>query len=169
VANQLLKNRSNISKRRLVRSARRLSRCLLPQARATPRGRSAWRIFLQRSTFRSSNTTRTTRRGRARPLDVSNGHITPVRYAAMAHAGYFPIAECLTLRKFGTRLQGHPERTKLPGVETTSGPLGSGLGQAAGYAYGARMDSKKFRVYAFMSRWRAGCRQHLGGGDVCWQ
>lgn len=84
-------------------------------------------------------------------LILSNGHITPVRYAAMAHAGYFPVEECLTLRKFGTRLQGHPERTKLPGVETTSGPLGSGLGQAAGYAYGARMDAKKFRVYCFMS------------------
>ena len=84
-------------------------------------------------------------------LILSNGHITPVRYAAMAHAGYFPVAECLTLRKFGTRLQGHPERLKLPGVETTSGPLGSGLGQAAGYAYGARMDGKKFRVYALMS------------------
>ena len=84
-------------------------------------------------------------------LILSNGHITPVRYAAMAHAGYFPVAECLTLRKFGTRLQGHPERLKLPGVETTSGPLGSGLGQAAGYAYGGTMDKKKFRVYALMS------------------
>ncbi|TSC69417.1 MAG: transketolase N-terminal domain protein [Parcubacteria group bacterium Gr01-1014_56] len=84
-------------------------------------------------------------------LILSNGHITPVRYATMAHAGYFPIEECLTLRKFGTRLQGHPERTKLPGVETTSGPLGLGLGQAAGYAYGARMDGKKFRTYCFMS------------------
>lgn len=84
-------------------------------------------------------------------LFLSNGHISPVRYAAMAHAGYFPVAECLTLRKFGSRLQGHPERTRLPGIETTSGPLGSGLGQAAGYAVGARMDSKKFRVYAFMS------------------
>jgi transketolase len=84
-------------------------------------------------------------------LFLSNGHITPVRYAAMAHAGYFPIEECLTLRKFGTRLQGHPERTKLPGIETTSGPLGSGLGQASGYAYGARMDNKKFRVYCSMS------------------
>ncbi|OGC85045.1 transketolase [Candidatus Adlerbacteria bacterium RIFCSPHIGHO2_12_FULL_53_18] len=82
---------------------------------------------------------------------LSNGHITPVRYAAMAHAGYFPVEECLTLRKFGTRLQGHPERERLPGVETTSGPLGSGLGQAAGYAYGARMDGKKFRVYGLMS------------------
>jgi transketolase len=84
-------------------------------------------------------------------LFLSNGHITPVRYAAMAHAGYFPLAECLTLRKFGTRLQGHPERERLPGVETTSGPLGSGLGQAAGYAYAARMDHRNFRVYGLMS------------------
>jgi transketolase len=84
-------------------------------------------------------------------LILSNGHIVPVRYAAMAHAGYFPVEECLTLRKFGSRLQGHPERLRLPGLETTSGPLGSGLGQAAGYAYGARMDGKKFRVYCAMS------------------
>jgi len=84
-------------------------------------------------------------------LMLSNGHIVPVRYAAMAHAGYFPIEECLTLRKFGSRLQGHPERLRLPGMETTSGPLGSGLGQASGYAYGARMDGSKFRVYCFMS------------------
>jgi len=84
-------------------------------------------------------------------LILSNGHICPVRYAAMAHAGYFPLEELKTLRKFGTRLQGHPERERLPGVETTSGPLGSGLGQAAGYAYAARMDKKSFRVYCFMS------------------
>jgi transketolase len=71
-------------------------------------------------------------------LILSNGHIVPVRYAAMAHAGYFPVEECLTLRKFGTRLQGHPERTRLPAVETTSGPLGSGLGklQAMPMAHG---------------------------------
>lgn len=84
-------------------------------------------------------------------LILSNGHIVPVRYAAMAHAGYFPLEECLTLRKFGSRLQGHPERQRLPGLETTSGPLGSGLGQAAGIAYGARMDGKKFHVYCAMS------------------
>lgn len=84
-------------------------------------------------------------------LILSNGHIVPVRYATMAHAGYFPLEELKTLRKFGSRLQGHPEREKLPGVETTSGPLGSGLGQAAGIAYGARMDKKKFRVYCCMS------------------
>ncbi|HEX9608825.1 MAG TPA: transketolase [Candidatus Paceibacterota bacterium] len=84
-------------------------------------------------------------------LILSNGHITPIRYAAMAHAGYFPLAEAKTLRKFGSRLQGHPEREKLPAVETTSGPLGSGLSQAAGIAYGARMDDKKFRVYCLLS------------------
>ena len=84
-------------------------------------------------------------------LILSNGHITPVRYSVMAHAGYYPLEETKTLRKFGTRLQGHPERERLPAVETTSGPLGSGLGQAAGYAYGARMDGKKFRVYCLMS------------------
>ena len=75
-------------------------------------------------------------------LILSNGHICPVRYAAMAHAGYFPVEECLTLRKFGSRLQGHPERLRLPGLETTSGPLGSGLSQAAGIAYAFRMDEK---------------------------
>lgn len=84
-------------------------------------------------------------------LFLSNGHITPIRYASMAHAGYFPVEECLTLRKFGSRLQGHPERHKLPGVENTSGPLGSGLSQASGYAYAARMDDKKFRVFCAMS------------------
>ncbi len=84
-------------------------------------------------------------------LILSNGHIVPVRYSVMAHAGYFPVEECLTLRKFGSRLQGHPERTKLLGMETTSGPLGSGLSQAAGMAYALRMDGKKNRVYCLMS------------------
>lgn len=84
-------------------------------------------------------------------LVLSNGHITPIRYTTMAHAGYFPLAELKTLRQFGTRLQGHPERERLPGLETTSGPLGSGLSQAAGMAYGARMDSNPIRIYCFMS------------------
>jgi len=84
-------------------------------------------------------------------LILSNGHICPVRYAAMAHAGYFPVNECLTLRKFGSRLQGHPERLRLPGMETTSGPLGEGLSQAAGVAYAARMDGRACRVYCLMS------------------
>jgi len=84
-------------------------------------------------------------------LILSNGHTCPIRYVAMAHAGYFPVEELKTLRKFGTRLQGHPERDKLPGVETTSGPLGSGLGQASGIAYAAKMDGRTFRTYCIMS------------------
>ena len=84
-------------------------------------------------------------------LILSNGHIVPIRYATMAHAGYFPMEETKSLRKFGSPLQGHPERARFPAMETTSGPLGSGLGQAAGIAYGARMDGKKFRVYCLMS------------------
>lgn len=83
-------------------------------------------------------------------LILSNGHIVPVRYATMAHAGYFPVEECLTLRKFGSRLQGHPERLRLPGMETTSGPLGEGLSQGGGIAYALRMDGKKNHVYVAM-------------------
>ena len=66
---------------------------------------------------------------------LSNGHTTPAQYATMARAGYFPVEELKTLRKLGSRLQGHPERTKLPGLFNTSGPLGSGLSQASGAAY----------------------------------
>lgn len=84
-------------------------------------------------------------------LILSNGHVVPVRYAAMAHAGYFPVEELTTLRRFGSRLQGHPERTRLPGLETTSGPLGEGLGQAVGIALGARMDGCTWRTYCIMS------------------
>jgi len=75
-------------------------------------------------------------------LVLSAGHICPVLYATMAHAGYFPVEELLTLRKFGTRLQGHPHRTVLPGIETSSGPLGSGLSQAVGMAIAGRMDNE---------------------------
>ena len=84
-------------------------------------------------------------------LVTSNGHTAPVRYAAMARAGYFDRKELLTLRKFGSRLQGHPEQTKLPGLETTSGPLGSGLSQAAGMALALRMDGHaKRHVFCVM-------------------
>lgn len=84
-------------------------------------------------------------------LILSNGHICPVRYAAMAEAGYFPRSELLTLRKFGSRLQGHPDRCRLPGLESTSGPLGAGLAQAAGLAYAAKMDRQTWRVYCVVS------------------
>jgi len=90
-------------------------------------------------------------------LILSNGHICPVQYAALAHAGYFPIEELKTLRKFGTRLQGHPHRGALLGIEITSGPLGSGFGQAIGIAYAARMDNKKFRTYVFMGDGEQDC------------
>jgi transketolase len=66
---------------------------------------------------------------------LSNGHTAPVLYAALARSGYLPVEELATLRQYGSRLQGHPERVMLPGLESTSGPLGSGLSQAAGYAY----------------------------------
>lgn len=66
---------------------------------------------------------------------LSNGHTVPVQYAAMAERGFFEKSELMSLRKLGSRLQGHPEREKLPGLENTSGPLGSGLSQAAGAAY----------------------------------
>ena len=84
-------------------------------------------------------------------LVLSNGHICPVLYAAMSAAGYFPIEELKTLRKLDSRLQGHPHRGALPGIETTSGPLGSGLSQAAGMALAAKLDQKKYRIYALLS------------------
>lgn len=81
---------------------------------------------------------------------LSNGHCVPIQYAAMAEAGFFPKEELMTLRRLGSRLQGHPERTKLPGLENTSGPLGSGLSQAAGVAYTLQyIDKQPHRwVYA---------------------
>lgn len=86
-------------------------------------------------------------------LVLSNGHIAPVYYATMAHAGYFPVSELNTLRKFGSRLQGHPHREFMPWLETSSGPLGSGLSQACGMALADKIDGKdKSRfVYCLMS------------------
>ncbi len=87
-------------------------------------------------------------------LVLSNGHICPVYYATMAHAGYFPVDELKTLRKFGTRLQGHPHREYMPWLETSSGPLGSGLSQAVGMALADRIDNgantSRF-IYCLMS------------------
>jgi transketolase len=85
---------------------------------------------------------------------LSNGHICPVYYATMAHAGYFPVKELTTLRHFGSRLQGHPHREYMPWLESSSGPLGSGLSQAVGMALAERMDhgmSADRYVYCFMS------------------
>lgn len=84
-------------------------------------------------------------------LVLSNGHICPVRYAAMALSGYFPLSELDTLRKIDSRLQGHPHRTALPGLETTSGPLGEGVSQAIGIALAGKLDKKNYRVYCVAS------------------
>jgi transketolase len=82
-------------------------------------------------------------------LILSNGHICPVLYATLAHAGYFPLEELATLRKFGSRLQGHPHRTALPGLETSSGPLGSGVSQAVGMALAERIDNPYSAKYFY--------------------
>ncbi len=91
-------------------------------------------------------------------LVLSNGHICPALYASLARAGYFKMEELKTLRKINSRLQGHPHRGSLPGIETTSGPLGSGLSQAVGMALAAKIDisagsarTKKYHIYCLMS------------------
>jgi transketolase len=93
-------------------------------------------------------------------LLLSCGHIAPVRYSAMAYAGYFAVEELLTLRKFGTRLQGHPERVSLPALETTSGPLGEGLAQGTGMALAAKLDHADWRVYVVTSDGEHQCGLH---------
>jgi len=93
-------------------------------------------------------------------LLLSCGHIAPVRYSAMANFGYFPVEELLTLRKFGSRLQGHPERVTLPSVETTSGPLGEGLAQGVGMALAAKLDNADWRVYVVTSDAEHQCGLH---------
>ncbi len=84
-------------------------------------------------------------------LVLSNGHICPIRYATMAMSGYFPVEELKTLRKIDSRLQGHPHRTALPGLETTSGPLGEGISQGIGIALAGKMDKKNYQVYVIAS------------------
>jgi transketolase len=81
---------------------------------------------------------------------LSKGHVCPVLYSVMARAGYFPVEELLTLRKFGSRLQGHPNCKALPGLEVSSGSLGQGLSIANGLALSAKMNKKDFRVYCLM-------------------
>jgi transketolase len=87
--------------------------------------------------------------GRDRFL-LSKGHVCPALYAVMAHAGYLPTEELTTLRKLGSRLQGHPHMLKLPGLESSSGSLGQGLSIGVGMALGAKIDRKDLRVYVLM-------------------
>jgi len=93
-------------------------------------------------------------------LIISNGHTAPVLYAALAQAGYFPTSELKTLRRFGSRLQGHPHREWLPGLETSSGPLGSGLAQAIGMVLADRLDTDRTSsryFYAILSDGELDC------------
>jgi len=82
---------------------------------------------------------------------LSKGHAAPILYAALAEAGYFPVAELATLRKLDSRLQGHADRNFTPGVEMSAGSLGMGLSFAIGVALASRLDSKTYRTYVLLS------------------
>ncbi|NTW04866.1 MAG: transketolase [Peptococcaceae bacterium] len=81
---------------------------------------------------------------------LSKGHAAPVLYAALAQKGFFPAEELATLRSLGSRLQGHPDMKKLPGVEMSTGSLGQGLSAASGMALAGKMDKLDYRVYALL-------------------
>ena len=81
---------------------------------------------------------------------LSKGHAAPVQYAALAEKGYFPKEELTTLRKLGSRLQGHPNMHKLPGIEMSTGSLGQGLSIACGMAISLKLDKNPAHVFALM-------------------
>ena len=81
---------------------------------------------------------------------LAKGHAAPALYAALAHAGYFPREELMTLRKLGSRLQGHPDSNQVPGVEVSTGSLGQGLSVAAGMAAGLALDGRPQTVFALL-------------------
>lgn len=81
---------------------------------------------------------------------LSKGHAAPLLYAALAERGFFPREELLTLRKLGTRLQGHPAKEQLPGVEASTGSLGQGLSMGLGTALAAKLDQRDYRVYVLL-------------------
>ena len=81
---------------------------------------------------------------------LSKGHAAPALYSCLAYSGYFPVKELITLRELGSRLQGHPERTRLPGVEASTGPLGQGLSFANGVALAGKLDNKNYKVYCLI-------------------
>ena len=84
-------------------------------------------------------------------LILSPGHVCPIRYMVMAHAGYFPVKELSTLRKFGSRLQGHPSRLDLPGLEFSTASLGQGLGMAVGMALAAKLKKQNHKIFCITS------------------
>jgi len=81
---------------------------------------------------------------------LSKGHAAPILYAALAECGYFPVEELSTLRKLGSRLQGHTDRTLTPGVEMSAGSLGQGLSYGIGMALAGRLDKRNYRVYVLI-------------------
>lgn len=81
---------------------------------------------------------------------LSKGHAAPVLYAALANKGYFPAEELSTLRKIGSHLQGHPDMNKVPGVDMSTGSLGTGISAAVGMALALQMDQKDNYVYALL-------------------
>ena len=81
---------------------------------------------------------------------LSKGHVAPVLYAALAEAGYFPVEDLITLRKLGSKLQGHPVRGKVPGVEMSTGSLGQGLSMSCGIALAGKIDGKDYRTYCLL-------------------
>jgi transketolase len=81
---------------------------------------------------------------------LSKGHAAPILYAALAECGYFPVEELSTLRKLGSRLQGHTDRTLTPGVEMSAGSLGQGLSYGIGMAFAGRLDKRGYRVYVLL-------------------
>lgn len=93
---------------------------------------------------------------------LSNGHVCPALYSTLARKGYFSQKELLTLRQLGSRLQGHPHNTALPGIENSGGPLGQGISQAVGLAASLKRDNKSNKVYCF-----------VGDGELeegqCWE
>ena len=81
---------------------------------------------------------------------LSKGHTAPGLYSALAHRGYFPVEDLLTLRHTGSYLQGHPDMKHIPGVDMSSGSLGQGLSAAAGMALAGKLQNKDYRVYALL-------------------
>jgi len=81
---------------------------------------------------------------------LSKGHTAPGLYAAMAHRGFFPVEDLITLRKVGSHLQGHPSLKHTPGVDMSTGSLGQGVSAAVGMALAAKMDNKDYRVYTLL-------------------
>lgn len=81
---------------------------------------------------------------------LSKGHVAPVLYAALAESGYFPVEDLISLRKMGSKLQGHPVRGKVPGVEMSTGSLGQGLSMACGIALAGKLDGKSYKTYCLL-------------------